>query len=61
MEPVHGGVEGHVRLPTVLPGRVDAPFWWRPWLRLYPVVEWWERPRTVSARKYARLAAKGRT
>jgi len=28
---------------TVLPGRVDPPFWWKPWLRVYWVKERWER------------------
>ena len=28
----------------LLPGRVDPPFWWKPWI---PLVEWWQRPRKV--------------
>jgi len=36
---------------------IDPPFWWKPWI---PLVEWWERPRKVSARKYARLARRGK-
>jgi len=31
----------------LLYGRTGPPFWWRPWLHLYPVLEWWHRPRKV--------------
>jgi len=26
---------------------IDPPFWWKPWLHLYPLLEWRRRPRTV--------------
>lgn len=29
----------------ILPGRIDPPFWWRPWI---PLAEWWQRPRRVK-------------
>ena len=22
---------------------VDPPFWWKPWLRLYWITDWWAR------------------
>jgi hypothetical protein len=28
---------------TLLPGRIDPPFWWRPWLYLYWVKDWRDR------------------
>lgn len=28
--------------------RVDPPWWWKPWLHLHPVRDWWYRPRSVS-------------
>ena len=26
---------------------IDPPFWWKPWLRLYWIKDWWHRPRPV--------------
>jgi hypothetical protein len=35
-----------MRKLTVLPGRIDPPFWWKPWI---PLADWWQRPRKVRS------------